>query len=163
MRLHASYLTLGTLLPDHSSSSKKKWCAPSIIDRAVTYIPKLQNEVEELTLKKQELAEAIESKRSRELEQRSPSIHTISVHELEGSGNEAVVQICTKNEKAEEFSNLLHVLEVQGFSILSASTTQVCRGQKVVCYHFHVKMDEKPSGGDDYITMLKKNIISSLS
>lgn len=84
--------------------------------------------------------EAIESKRSRELEQRSPSIQTISVHELEGSGNEAVVQICTKKEKAEEFSNLLHVLEVQGFSILSASTTQVCRGQKVVCYHFHVKV-----------------------
>ncbi|CAA7052308.1 unnamed protein product [Microthlaspi erraticum] len=163
MRLHASYLTLGTLLPDHSSSSKKKWCAPSIIDRVVTYIPNLQNEVVELTLRKQELVDAMESKKSRELEQRSPSIRTISVHELEGSGNEAVVQICTKKEKAEEFSNLLHVMEVQGFSILNASTTQVCRDQKVVSYHFHVKMDERPSGGDDYITMLKKNIISSLS
>ncbi|KAL1189953.1 Transcription factor [Cardamine amara subsp. amara] len=155
MRLHASYLTLGTLLPDHSSSSKKKWCAPSIIDRVITYIPKMQNEVEELTLRKQKLVE---------LERRGPSIRAISVLELgESSGYEAVVQICMKKEKENEFSNLLHVMEVQGLSVLSASTSQVCQNQRVVCYNFHVKMNEKPNEGDDYITVLKNNIISSLS
>ncbi|KAL1209450.1 Transcription factor [Cardamine amara subsp. amara] len=155
MRLHTSYLTLGTLLPDDSSSSKKKWCAPSIIDRVITYIPKMQNEVEELTLRKQKLVE---------LERRGPSIRAISVLELgESSGYEAVVQICMKKEKENEFSNLLHVMEVQGLSVLSASTSQVCQNQRVVCYNFHVKMNEKPSEGDDYITVLKNNIISSLS
>ncbi|XP_010471132.1 PREDICTED: uncharacterized protein LOC104750971 isoform X2 [Camelina sativa] len=153
MRLHASYLTLGTLLPDHSSSSKKKWSAPSIIDNAITYIPKLQNEVGELTLRKQKLVE---------LERRGPSIRAILVLELGESGYEAVVQICLKKENEDEFSNLLHVMEVQGLSILSASTSLVCREQRVVCYNFHVKMDEKPCEGDDYIKLLKKNIISSL-
>jgi hypothetical protein len=182
MRLHASYLTLGTLLPDHSSSSskvlfsllllqvryvllvvelyitfladwQKKWSAPSIIDNVITYIPKLQNEVGELTLRKQKLVE---------LERRGPSIRAISVLELGESGYEAVVQICLKKENEDEFSNLLHVMEVQGLSVLSASTSQVCREQRVVCYNFHVKMDEKPCEGDDYITVLKNNIISSL-
>ncbi|XP_024009576.1 transcription factor bHLH160 isoform X2 [Eutrema salsugineum] len=164
MRLHASYLTLGTLLPDLPSSSKKKWCAPSIMDRVVTYIPKLRNEVEEITLRKQNLVEKMETKRSSwESERQVPHIRAISVLELVGSGHEAVVQISMKKEKEDEFSNLLHVIEVQGFSILSASTSQVCQHQRVVCYNFHCKMDEKPCEGDDYITVLKKNIIASLS
>ncbi|KAF8049323.1 hypothetical protein N665_2240s0011 [Sinapis alba] len=164
LRLHASYLTLGTLLPDHSSSSKKKWCAPSIMDRVVTYIPKLHNEVEELTLRKKKLVEEMESKRSRGLEQREdPHVRAISVLELEGSGDEVVVQISMKRVKEDEFSNLLHVMEMQGFSILSASSSLVCRDQKVVCYNFHVKIDEKPSEGEDYITVLKNNIIFTLS
>ncbi|CAN7040593.1 hypothetical protein IGI04_006231 [Brassica rapa subsp. trilocularis] len=162
LRLHASYLTLGTLLPDHSSSSKKKWCAPSIMDRVVTYIPKLHNEVEELTLRKQKLVEAIESRRSRVLVPQDPHNRTISVLELEGSGGEVIVQISMKRVKEDEFSNLLHVMEMQRFSILSASTSLVCRDQRVVCYNFHVKIDEKPSEGEDYITVLKNNIISTL-
>ncbi|KAG2321663.1 hypothetical protein Bca52824_014876 [Brassica carinata] len=163
LRLHASYLTLGTLLPDHSSSSKKKWCAPSIMDRVVTYIPKLQKEVEELTLRKQKLVEAIESKRPQELERQDPHTRAFSVLELGGSGDEAVVQISMKKKKEDEFSNLLHVMETQGSSILSACTSLVCRDQRVVCYNFHVKMDGKPCEGDDYITVLKNNIISLLS
>ncbi|KAJ4909528.1 basic helix-loop-helix (bHLH) DNA-binding superfamily protein [Raphanus sativus] len=163
LRLHASYLTLGTLLPDHSSSSKKKWCAPSIMDRVVTYIPKLHNEVEELTLRKKKLVEEIESKSSRGLSERQdPHIRAISVLELEGSGDEIVVQVSMKRLKEDDFSNLLHVMEMQGFSILSASTSLVCRDQKVVCYNFHVKIVEKPSEGEDYITVLKNNIISTL-
>ncbi|CAN8235582.1 unnamed protein product [Cochlearia groenlandica] len=157
LRLHASYLTLGTLLPDHdhSSSSKKKWCAPSIIDSVITYIPKLQSEIEELTLRKQKLLEL--KSRGR------PSIRAISVLELGGSSDEVVVQISTRKEKEDEFSNFLHVMEVQGLSILSASTFEMCQDQKVVCYNFHVKMDEKPCEGEDYITKLKNNIISWLS
>ncbi|VVA94899.1 unnamed protein product [Arabis nemorensis] len=162
MRLHASYLTLGTLLPDPSSSSKKKWCAPSIMDRVVTYIPNLHKEVEELTLRKNQLVEAIERKRALDLEPQAPHIRAISVLELGGSGDEVVVQICMTKEKEDEFSNLLHVIEMQGFSNLSASTSQVCRDQRVVCYNFHVKMEEKQCGGD-YIAVLKNNIISSLS
>ncbi|CAH8347491.1 unnamed protein product [Eruca vesicaria subsp. sativa] len=164
LRLHASYLTLGTLLPDHSSSSKKKWCAPSIMDRVVTYIPKLVNEVEELTLRKTKLVEAIENKRFQELERHDSHIRAVSVLELGESGDEAVLQISMKKVKEDEFSNLLHVMEMQGWSILSSFTSLVCRDQRVVCYNFHVKMDEKPcEGDDDYITMLKNNIISSLS
>ncbi|CAF2064012.1 unnamed protein product [Brassica napus] len=163
MRLHASYLTLGTLLPDQSSSSKKKWCAPSIMDRVVTYIPKLLNEVEELTIRKKKLAEAIESEKSQRLERQDPQTRAISVLELGESGDEVVVQISMKKEKEDEFSNLLNVMEMQGSSILSASTSLVCRHQRVVCYNLHVKMDEKPCEGDDYITVLKNNITSSLS
>ncbi|KAL0664770.1 hypothetical protein Bca4012_101608 [Brassica carinata] len=163
MRLHASYLTLGTLLPDQSSSSKKKWCAPSIMDRVVTYIPKLLNEVEELTIRKKKLAEDIESEKSQRLERQDPQTRAISVLELGESGDEVVVQISMKKEKEDEFSNLLNVMEMQGSSILSASTSLVCRDQRVVCYNLHVKMDEKPCEGDDYITVLKNNITSSLS
>lgn len=112
------------------------------MDRVVTYIPNLHREVEELTLRKQKLVEAIENKkRSRELEPQASHIRAISVLGLEGSGDEAVVQICMKREKEDEFSNLLHVMEVQGLSILSASTSQVSRDQMVFCYNFHVKVD----------------------
>ena len=110
------------------------------MDRVVTYIPKLHNEVEELTLRKQKLVEAVQSKRFRELERQDPHIRAISVLELEGSGDEVVVQISMKRVKADEFSNLLHVMEMQGSSILSASTSLVCRDQRVVCYNLHVKV-----------------------
>lgn len=97
----------------------------------ITYIPKLQYEVEELTLRKQKLVE---------LERRGPLIRAISVLELRESGYEAVVQICMKKEKEDEFSNLLQVMELQGLSILSASTAQVCQNQRVFCFNFHVKV-----------------------
>ncbi|CAN7123068.1 unnamed protein product [Brassica rapa subsp. narinosa] len=149
-------------IQSESKGKEKKWCAPSIMDRVVTYIPKLHNEVEELTLRKQKLVEAIESRRSRVLVPQDPHNRTISVLELEGSGGEVIVQISMKRVKEDEFSNLIHVMEMQGFSILSASTSLVCRDQRVVCYNFHVKIDEKPSEGEDYITVLKNNIISTL-
>ncbi|KAF2592210.1 hypothetical protein F2Q70_00045244 [Brassica cretica] len=142
---------------------KKKWCAPSIMDRVVTYIPKLLNEVEELTIRKKKLAEAIESEKSQRLERQDPQTRAISVLELGESGDEVVVQISMKKEKEDEFSNLLNVMEMQGSSILSASTSLVCRHQRVVCYNLHVKMDEKPCEGDDYITVLKNITTSSLS
>ncbi|XP_073029664.1 uncharacterized protein [Primulina eburnea] len=52
MKINASFLALRALLPD-SRRSKKKWSAPSIVDRALKYIPELQNQVQELKSKKQ--------------------------------------------------------------------------------------------------------------
>lgn len=110
------------------------------MDRVVTYIPKLLNEVEELTIRKKKLAEAIESEKSQRLERQDPQTRAISVLELGESGDEVVVQISMKKEKEDEFSNLLNVMEMQGSSILSASTSLVCRDQRVVCYNLHVKV-----------------------
>ncbi|OMP01558.1 hypothetical protein COLO4_11783 [Corchorus olitorius] len=62
MKLHASYLALGALLPADSTRSKKRKSAPHIIDRAVDYIPELEEEIEKLTLRKNHMLAKIKNK-----------------------------------------------------------------------------------------------------
>ncbi|KAL5545008.1 hypothetical protein UlMin_008792 [Ulmus minor] len=45
MKLNASYLLLGSLIPN---SRAKRWTAPVIIDRALQYIPQLENILSDL-------------------------------------------------------------------------------------------------------------------
>ncbi|XP_010548673.1 PREDICTED: uncharacterized protein LOC104820026 isoform X2 [Tarenaya hassleriana] len=148
MKLHASYLALGTLLPD--SPASKKWSAPVIIDRALTCIPELQNEVEHLTLRKRQILTAIETGKKKKLSDKGKSseqgsdraVPMVSVHDL-GRDGEILVQICVKNDERnhqDRFGDLLHAIESQGMGILSSSSAAlVSSDQCILSHHLHVK------------------------
>ncbi|KAK4846963.1 hypothetical protein QYF36_023688 [Acer negundo] len=139
MKLNATYLALGALLPDHRRTKKRR-STPGMIDRALEYIPGLEKEIEDLTLRKNHLLSTIEIQKLRETQQLSDKIQappTVSLHEI-AKGKVIIQIICIhKDENNTVFSKLLENVEAQGISILSASTLQVCRER--VCYHLHIQ------------------------
>ncbi|KAJ4717153.1 transcription factor ORG2-like [Melia azedarach] len=150
MKLNASYLALGALLPD--SRRKKSRSAPVIIDRALEYIPDLENETENLTLRKNNLQSTMENKKNmsqtQEVEHQAP---TISVHEVRKG--EVIIQICVVKNKNTVFSKLLENVEAEGMNIMSASTLQVC--EDTICYNLHIQMNAN-SLAADYVNVLRE-------
>ncbi|KAK3185173.1 hypothetical protein Dsin_032459 [Dipteronia sinensis] len=139
MKLNATYLALGALLPDHRRTKKRR-STPGMIDRALEYIPGLEKEIEDLTLRKNHLLSTIENQKLRETQQLSDKLQappTVSLHEI--AKGEVIIQIICihKDEDTTLFSKLLQNVEAQAMSILSASTLQVCRER--VCYHLHIQ------------------------
>ncbi|XVF67695.1 hypothetical protein PTKIN_Ptkin10aG0142100 [Pterospermum kingtungense] len=143
MKLHASYLALGALLPD-SCRSKKRKSTRLIIDRAAEYIPELEKEIEKLTLRKKDMLSAIKNKKPAvigqnphlQLEDQSLSVHRIRQGEF-------IVQIFTQGHSdGTAFSNLLRKVEEEeeGMSIMSASTLQV--SDDGACCHLHIQCSE---------------------
>ncbi|KAJ6724864.1 ACHAETE-SCUTE TRANSCRIPTION FACTOR-RELATED [Salix viminalis] len=139
MELNASYLALASLLPN-SQRSKKKWSAPGIIDEVLEYIPKLESEIEELTLMKSTELSKIEGRQPNQqdlsAERQAP---TISIHEVRQG--EVIVQICwqRRDKQNAALSNLFQNLEEQSISIVSASSINVCE-ESTVCHHLHIKI-----------------------
>ncbi|KAK8597212.1 hypothetical protein V6N13_001842 [Hibiscus sabdariffa] len=64
MKQHATYLDLGALLPIDSSISKKRNSARLILNRAVEYISELEQEIEKLTLRKNDMLASVKHKQS---------------------------------------------------------------------------------------------------
>ncbi|KAK4438299.1 Transcription factor [Sesamum alatum] len=155
MKLNASYLALRSLLPD-SRRSKKRWSAPSIVDRVLKYIPELENEVETLRSSKEDIhvqqSSASKKKKKKKIAGENPSSkhqnHTVSVNKV--NQEEAVVQICMgtgddddnedddDDDGEEAFMKLLQAVEDEGIcSIKSASTVYVCETR--ICCHLHIQ------------------------
>ncbi|KAF4349352.1 hypothetical protein F8388_010986, partial [Cannabis sativa] len=161
------------------SHKDKRWTAPRIIDKALEYIPELENEIEELiTLKKKTLSavenipivEVVNQKisSSATLTSRVNNSLTVSVNEVKK--DEVIIQICRPRNKQKDFPSLLEYIEDQEqgiFIILSASTLHVCDERD--CYHIHIQiMNESStsssnSGNDDSSAMLKEKVISWLT
>lgn len=116
----------------------QKRSAPAIIDRALEYIPELENEIEKLTLKKDNMLLKIENKQRHnqnlQLEHEAPSV---LVHEVE-KGDVIIQIICSPNDEKTVFSKLLQNLEAKEKGIISVSTLCVC--EKRVCYHLHIQV-----------------------
>ncbi|KAH7575736.1 hypothetical protein JRO89_XS02G0205700 [Xanthoceras sorbifolium] len=142
MKLNATYLALGALLPDHRRTKKRRSTASGLIDRALEYIPELEKEIEDQTLRKNNLHSTIEKQNLKEIPQLSDhklQAPTVSLHEV--AKGEVIIQIICIDQKDREtrvFSNLLQNVEAQGMSILSASTLQVCMER--VSYHLHIQV-----------------------
>ncbi|KAL1539191.1 transcription factor bHLH160-like protein [Salvia divinorum] len=136
MKLNASYLALQALLPD-SRRSKKKWTAPAIVDRVVTYIPELENEIESLRGKK----ENVQLQRAKE---NNPSPReqdpTISLNQV--NQQEAIFQVCVERQEQEEsqLTHLLECLESEGVNVKSASALDVSATR--ICHHLHIQGNE---------------------
>ncbi|KAL5789741.1 hypothetical protein ACOSQ2_004629 [Xanthoceras sorbifolium] len=164
MKLNDTYLALGALLPDHRRTKKRRSTAPGMIDRALEYIPELEKEIEDLTLRKNNLLSTIEKQNLRETPQLSDhklQAPTVSLHEV--AKGEVIIQIICidyKDQETSVFSNLLQNVEAQGMSILSASTLQVCMER--VSYHLHIQMNGS-SLAADYIAILRERVISWLA
>ncbi|KAI9177440.1 hypothetical protein LWI28_015308 [Acer negundo] len=140
MKLNATYLALGALLPDHRRT-KKRSSAPGMIDKTLEYIPGLEKEIEDLTLRKNHLLSTIEKQNLRETQQLSDKLQAppmVSLHEI--AKGEVIIQIICiqKDEDTTFFSKLLQNVEAQAMSIFSASTLHVCMER--VCYHLHIQV-----------------------
>ncbi|XVE66943.1 hypothetical protein DITRI_Ditri08aG0120200 [Diplodiscus trichospermus] len=157
MNLHASYLALGSLLPD-SSRSKKRKSTRLIIDRAVEYIPELEEEIEKLTLRKNDMLSTIKNKQPNQQLQDSS---VVSAHRIKQG--EFIVQICTQGHpNGTVFSNLLQKVEEEGMCIMSASALQV--SDYGVCYHLHIQQMNPIASldGSNCLASLKQKVISWL-
>ncbi|XP_073309049.1 transcription factor bHLH160-like [Primulina huaijiensis] len=164
MKINASFLALRALLPD-SRRSKKKWSAPSIVDRALKYIPELQNQVQELKSKKQSYHQQESSPKNNE----NPTSNldgdrSISISRV--NRNEAIVQICMpslndEHRKDSVFANMLQKVGDEGsFIIIGAST--LCVGESRICLHLHIQVNGNLSEDEDYAEELREKLLSWL-
>ncbi|XP_073313559.1 transcription factor bHLH160-like [Primulina huaijiensis] len=161
MKINASFLAIQALLPD-SRRSKKRWSAPSIVDRVLKYIPELQNEIQELDSKKQSYEQHESSSKNNENptsnldEDRSITISRVD-------RNEAIVQICMPRNgerKVSVFANMLRKVEDEGYFINSASTLGV--GESRICHHLHIQVNGNLSEDEDYVGELREKLLSWL-
>lgn len=122
---------------------QKRWTAPVIIDKVREYIPELEKEIKELTIKRNTMLLVTENRQSlinkkTEIISEGEAALTVSVNEVRKG--ELILQICRKRDEANNivFSNLLESIEDEGIRILSASSIHVCDERE--CYHIHIKV-----------------------
>ncbi|KAL7119554.1 hypothetical protein ACP275_02G070100 [Erythranthe tilingii] len=162
MKVNASYLALRSLMPD-SRRSKKRWSAPSIIDRVLNYIPELQSEVKALKSKKETAKLAAKAKKiiianniPTNSQYESPAVFLKKINR-----EEAIIQICIarseeNRDRGSSFTNLLQSLEDEGICIKNSSVLVVC--ERRICCNLHVQINNTTSGGD-YIEELSDKVI----
>ncbi|XP_050217257.1 transcription factor bHLH160-like [Mercurialis annua] len=153
MKLNASYLALGSLLPN-SATSKKRWTAPVIIDKITEYIPEIESEIEELSLRKNYIV-----LRFKENAVGDDELQGATVSVLELKQGEVIVQICMQTNIDRGLSFLMQNLEAQGITILSASSISIY--DDTISYHLHVQINGIPLAAD-YIVVFKRKLISFL-
>ncbi|KAI3445634.1 hypothetical protein Pfo_002299 [Paulownia fortunei] len=160
MKVNASYLALRALLPD-SRRSKKRWSAPAIVDRVLKYIPELENEVEALRSKKENVQSAAKNKKI-STENPSSQYETLTVSFNKVNQEEAIIQICMAREDDQDglaFTNLMQSVEDEGICIKSASTIYIC--ERRICYHLHIQINHSTPGADCF-EELRDKVISWL-
>ncbi|KAF6150163.1 hypothetical protein GIB67_023118 [Kingdonia uniflora] len=138
-KLNNLYSSLQSLLP--GTNHTKKLNIPTTISRVVKYIPELQNHVERLEHKKEEMLSNISkqgqiphlSKKENGAVERLllPSILTSRVDD-----REVVIQICAYKANRNLFSKVLLSLEKEDFEILNASALASCGDR--VSYNLHL-------------------------
>lgn len=121
---------------------QKKLSIPSTISHALKYIPQLQNEVERLVQRKEEILSSI-TKQSGDLPHtrrqslREKSLATVSTSQI--GDREVVIQICTSSDmKKSPFSQVLQNLEEEQLQIHNASTFTSCENKAFYTLHVQV-------------------------
>lgn len=115
---------------------QKRWSSPRIIDRVLEYIPELENEIENLTLKKDNMLSSLENEQTHQNQPSDLQVPTVSVTEVRK--DEVIVQICMQREPGNVLSNLMQNVEGEGMGIMSASSLYVC--DERICYHLHIQV-----------------------
>ncbi|XP_059288810.1 uncharacterized protein LOC132042222 [Lycium ferocissimum] len=143
-KINSLYSSLRSLLP--ASDHTKKLSIPSTVSRILTYIPELQNEVERLIQKKEDLTSRTISNKensadSDKQERRRGGIESssfvISANEL--SDKEVVVQISTLNINKGSFAQAISELEDEGPVLLNASSFETFEDRVFYTLHFQVE------------------------
>ncbi|XP_060178366.1 uncharacterized protein LOC132608348 [Lycium barbarum] len=143
-KINSLYSSLRSLLP--ASDHTKKLSIPSTVSKILTYIPELQNEVERLIQKKEDLtSKTISNKKksadSDKQERRRGGIESssfvISANEL--SDKEVVVQISTLNINKGSFAQAISELEDEGHVLLNASSFETFEDRVFYTLHFQVE------------------------
>ncbi|KAE8656681.1 Pentatricopeptide repeat-containing protein [Hibiscus syriacus] len=152
-KVNSMYSSLRSLLP--AADQTKKLSFPATVSRALKYIPELQEQVERLVRKKEELmlrvSEQGGGKRRDPEEERMQSrpkgrclSGSVAVSMNRVSDNEVSVQISGRkvdNISQLSVSEMLHYLEQQGFLLLNASSFESFGG--IVFYNIHLQMGLK--------------------
>ncbi|KAF4347035.1 hypothetical protein G4B88_003579 [Cannabis sativa] len=155
MKLSETYMALGSLLPTNSRSSKdegvliyphanKKWTAPIIIDEVLEYIPEIEKEIKQLTIKKEDMLSTIENmqsfinKNNMNNQYSEVDFFTISVNEVKKNLEFILQIICMQRDHGMGLlSGLLESMEYEGLFLISASTLHIC--DERVCYNIHLQ------------------------
>ncbi|KAL4282730.1 hypothetical protein GQ457_16G006410 [Hibiscus cannabinus] len=149
-KVNGLYSSLRSLLP--VAHRMKKLSFPATVSYAVKYIPELQEQLERLVQEKEEVLLRISqqggtkccSTDEEELRisrnERCSSSAAVSVNRV-SSGSEVGIQISMNKEEVEktQLSEILHVLEQQGFLLLSATSFESYGG--MVFYNFHIQVE----------------------
>ncbi|XP_061368041.1 transcription factor ORG2-like [Gastrolobium bilobum] len=134
--------SLRSLLP--VSHQKKKMSIPETISRVITYVPELQQHLEGLIKKKEELLSRISQERdavNKEFKRKIPhhnSAFVVSTTRL--NDNEAAIQICSQEVNKTPLSDILLISENNGLSLLNASSSETFGGR--VFYNLHFQVDK---------------------
>lgn len=124
-------------------SLQKKLSIPATISRVLKYIPELQQQVEGLIKKKEELLLRTSKQETSSKEcQRKMAHHYAATASVVSTSrlndNEAVIQISSDKLNKTTLSQILQCLEMEGLLLLNASTFQTF-GQHVF-YHLHLQV-----------------------
>uniref|UniRef100_A0A7N2M9R2 BHLH domain-containing protein n=2 Tax=Quercus lobata TaxID=97700 RepID=A0A7N2M9R2_QUELO len=140
-KMNALYSTLRSLLP--SADQAEKLSVPTTISRMLKYIPKLEQEVEVLMQKKEELisrisrqGEQIHQENQRQIVGRS-SLSVVSANWL--NDREVMIQISTYKVHKCPLANILLNLEKDGFLVLNVSSFE-CFGGRVF-HNLHLQAE----------------------
>ncbi|KAL2320690.1 hypothetical protein Fmac_029659 [Flemingia macrophylla] len=136
--------SLRLLLP--VADQTKKMSIPATVSRVLKYIPELQQQVQGLTKKKEELlcrisrqlqGEAVNKESQRKANSRHNSAFVVSTSRLNDC--EAVVHISSYDVHKAPLSQILHCLEDNGLSLLNASSSETIGGRVFYSLHFQVE------------------------
>ncbi|KAJ9695396.1 hypothetical protein PVL29_010726 [Vitis rotundifolia] len=140
-KINSLYSSLRSLLP--AADQAKKLSIPSTVSRVLKYIPELQQQVERLIQKKEELLSKIsrqgdiihlEKQRKGTL---ASSLSAVSASRL--SDREIVVQISTFKVHESPLSEVLLNLEEDGLLVINASSFESFGGR--VFYNLHLQVE----------------------
>ncbi|EXC19631.1 Transcription factor ORG2 [Morus notabilis] len=144
-KINHLYSSLRALLP--ASDHTKKLSIPATVSRVVKYIPELQQEVEGLIRKREELLSITNSRQlqvGQEIKNQIKSISRTSLSSVSASqlnNKDVAVQISTlKADKNYTLSEILHNLEEDGLSVLNISSFESSCGR--VFHNLHLQMSK---------------------
>ncbi|KAB2065767.1 hypothetical protein ES319_A09G113100v1 [Gossypium barbadense] len=143
-KVNSLFSSLRSLLP--LADQMKKVSIPATVSEAVKYIPELQEQVERLVHKKEELLLRIFQqggiKRCRD--GRCSSSATVSINRL-SSDSEVVIQITLRKDRVQkiQLSEFLHILEEQQGLILLNATSFESFGAGMIFYNIHLQVEPK--------------------
>ncbi|KAJ0043846.1 hypothetical protein Pint_18255 [Pistacia integerrima] len=140
-KINTLYSSLRSLLP--ASDQTKKLSIPATVSRVLKYIPELQQQVERLIQKKEELLSRI-SRQGDLIHQEKQrknfaanSLSSISASRLNDS--EVVIQISTCQLHKCQLSGLLFSLQEDGLLLMNASSFESFEGR--VFYNLHLQVE----------------------
>ncbi|KAJ1404174.1 Myc-type, basic helix-loop-helix [Sesbania bispinosa] len=146
--------SLRSLLP--LSHQTKKMSIPVTISRVLKYIPELQQQVEGLTKKKEELlsrisrqGDALNKESQRKIIPYQNSDFVVSTNRL--NDNEATIEISSFEVHKTPLSEILLCLENNGLLLLNASSSETF-GRNRVFYNLHFQVEKTHRLESDILT-----------
>ncbi|XVF48309.1 hypothetical protein PTKIN_Ptkin03bG0179900 [Pterospermum kingtungense] len=143
-KVNALYSSLRSLLP--VADQMKKLSFPATVSHALKYIPELQDQVERLVQKKEELLLRVsqqgglrEDARKSRNNGRSLSSAAVCINRLSDSEVAIQISILQKLVHKTQFSEMLDLLEQEGFLIQDATSFESFGG--MLFYNIHLQVE----------------------